>query len=242
MIKFDYPVARIWGIPIKAHISLVIFLPVIACYFSPMIGRGLAAWMWGLVIAIGLFASVALHELGHSFIALKYGFRVREILLLPIGGVARLERVPPEPRQELLMAIAGPAVSLVLALSVWWAANAVFFVFQLMTIRKVLSIIASMNVLLALFNLLPSFPMDGGRIFRALLAPKLGRLRATRLAANTGKAMAVIFGIIGAYPPFNLLLVAIAFFLYSTAGAEYRMVQLEQERKRAEEPVCGHSK
>ena len=235
MIKFEYPIVKIWGIPIKAHLSLLFFLPVIAFYFSPMMGHGLAGWVWGLIIAIGLFVSVTLHELGHSYVAIKTGFRVRKILLLPIGGAAQLESMPSQPRQELLMAITGPGVSLVLAIIALFAANAVLFVFGWKTISKVLSIMASINIMLALFNLLPSFPMDGGRVFRALLTPKLGRLSATRLAANIGKGMAVIFGIIGVYPPFNLLLIAVAFFLYSTAGAEYKMVQLEQKMKSREE-------
>ncbi len=227
MIPMDYQIARVWDIPIRVHISLILFLPIIAWQFSPVMGEGMTAWFWGLGTAVGLFVSVALHELGHSLVALRMGFRVREILLLPIGGAAQLEQIPSRPRQELLMALAGPAVSLLTGIVCWgvgwglhnnprWGYAATMFIH-----------LAVLNVGLAIFNMLPSFPMDGGRVFRAILTPKLGRLKATALAVGIGKTIAVILGVLGAFPPFNLLLVAIAFFLYSTASAEYRMVQRE---------------
>lgn len=237
MISSDYQIARIAGIPIRVHFSLIIFLPIIAWYFSPVMGTGWTAWFWGLGIAVGLFISVALHELGHSLVALQMGFRVREIILLPIGGAAQLEQIPSRPRQELIMALAGPAVSLLVGVVCWgaewschgdprWGRASILF-FHL----------AVLNIWLAIFNMLPSFPMDGGRVFRALLTPKLGRLKATRLAVGIGKTIAVIFGILGAFPPFNFLLIAIAFFLYSTASAEYRIVQREETRAVRSSPL-----
>lgn len=224
-------VAKVWGIPIKVHFSLLILLPFIAFRFSPMIGNDFIAWILGLTLAVGLFFCIALHELGHSLVALKMNCRVREILLLPIGGAAQLERIPSLPWQELVMAIAGPAVSMLLGVICLLAAFSMGNTYA----GKALEIMGKINIILAVFNLIPSFPMDGGRVFRALLTPKLGRLRATRWAANIGKMIAVIFGLIGATQPYNLFLIAIAFFLYSTASGEYRMVQIEEERKKMRE-------
>lgn len=231
MLTTDFQIARIWGIPIRVHFTLIIFLPIIAWQYSPFMGEGRFVWLWGLGTAVGLFVSVALHELGHSLIALRMGFRVMEILLLPIGGAAQLERMPTQPRQELVMALAGPAVSLLLGAAcgvAGWGCRGLPGWGQIPTMLVHLAVI---NVGLTLFNLVPSFPMDGGRVFRAVLTPRLGRLKATQLAAGIGKIIAVVFGIFGAYPPFNLMLVTIAFFLYSTAGAEYRMVQHEEAWK-----------
>ncbi|NLB60392.1 MAG: hypothetical protein GX806_04905 [Lentisphaerae bacterium] len=221
MLLSAYQIARLWSIPIRVHFSLLLFLPLIAWQFSVLMGAGLMAWLWGLAVAVGLFASVALHELGHALVALRMGFRVREILLLPIGGVAQLERLPTRPRQELAIALAGPGVSLLLSLLLW-------FVAQLVYPGKIMwlgLLLAKINVVLAIFNLLPAFPMDGGRVFRAVLTPLAGRRRATRLAAGLGRILAIGLALLGIYPPFNLLLVAIAFFIYASAGAEYRLVQ-----------------
>ncbi len=230
MLTTSYQIARIWGIPIRVHFSLVLFLPIIALQFSPILGEGWLAWLWGLSAALGLFASVALHELGHSLVALRLGFWVREILLLPIGGAAQLARMPRQPRQELVIALAGPAVSLLLGIIFWALVRGSGPSLAASNINRVFVILMQLNIALAIFNLLPSFPMDGGRVLRALLTPFLGRLRATRLAVILGRGLAILLGLVGAFPPFNLLLVAIAFFLYSMAGAEYRMVLGEETK------------
>ena len=235
MIRWEYSICKILGIPIKVHISLLLFLPVIAYHFSFLTGRNFSGWVYGLLIAIGLFVSVTLHELGHSFVAIRNNFPVREILLLPIGGAARLERLPSKPRQELLMALAGPAVSFLLFVLLGTLSLIVYFLFGFPNIGKMIGILAWLNLILALFNLIPSFPMDGGRVFRAALTPKLGRLTATRIAVKIGKVIAVFFGLLGACPPFNPLLIAIAFFLYAMAGAEYRMVEYEEKQKELEQ-------
>lgn len=228
-----YKIAKVFGIPIRVHLSLMLFLPIIAWQFTPIMGYGFPGWIWGLGMAVSLFVCVALHELGHSLAAREMGLRVREILLLPIGGIAQLDRMPSRPRQEFLLAVAGPAVSLLLAALFWWGARIVAEEFALVNTALAMHVLAYINCVLALFNLIPSFPMDGGRAFRALLTPRLGRLRATRWATNIGKLTAVLLGLLGVSPPINIILVAIAFFLYSSASAEYRMVKLAERRKSA---------
>ncbi len=218
-------IARICGIPLRIHYSLLLIFPLFAWHFAAGLGGDAGAWGLGGALAALLFASVALHELGHSLTALAMGVRVAEIMLLPIGGAARLDQMPRRFWQELLLAAAGPAVSLTLAAAGWRAADGVAQSWP--RAGRVLTDLAWINLALGLFNLLPAFPMDGGRMLRALLTPWLGRLGATRLAARLGQALALVFGLIGAYPPFNPVLVAIAFFVYAAAAAEYRQVLRE---------------
>jgi len=213
-------IVTILGVPIRVHITLWIFLPLIALNFSGVLGTG--HLFWGILAAAGLFASVALHELGHALVAMSRGCRVREILLLPIGGVAQLEGFPSRPHDEMLIAVAGPVVSLLLSFALGTAA----FLSQLLhlfSLAMLFAILSGINLMLALFNLLPSFPMDGGRIFRAWMTPRVGRLEATRRAATVGRIMAVLFGVVG-FLQGNLFLMGIAVFIYMAAGAEYRMV------------------
>jgi len=222
---------RVRGIPIRAHWSLLLALPYLAWVFSTHFASvaqlanvdpaalRLPPLAWGALLAIGLFASVALHELAHSLVAIRWGGRVQEITLMLIGGVSRMERIPRRPKQEALMAAAGPAASLALA-------------FVLASLHQVLPhraadlsmglfYLAEINLSLGLFNLLPAFPMDGGRVLRALLAQRLGGARATRIATAVGQVAAVLFGLLGLWSG-NLILVLIAVFLYSGAGAEAR--------------------
>ena len=183
--------------------------------------------MRSLHAAIGLFTSVVLHEVGHAVVARRKGCRAREILLLPIGGVAQLDRIPTRPVDEFQVAIAGPAVSLFLALACQGLAD---LLSDAGAARAALTAgtLAGVNLMLVLFNLLPSFPMDGGRIFRAWLTPKLGRLIATQIAAKAGRFMAVVFGIAAIFYYHNIFLLIIAIFIYQAAGAEYRMVRLQE--------------
>ncbi len=207
MIKRSYLITKVMGIPIRVHITLIILLIVLT--FS--------SGLFGLLYAVALFASVALHELGHSWVAIRKGCRVREIMLLPIGGVAKMDHIPSRPMDEFLVAAAGPLTSLLLAVLFGWLGR---FAFIFISLRNV-------NLMLCLFNLLPSFPMDGGRIFRAIMTPRLGRLKATALAARIGRIMSVAFGIFGLYEK-NFFLVLIAIFIYQAAGAEYRAIYLQQ--------------
>jgi Zn-dependent protease len=198
------------GIPIRMHLTLVILL--LFATFVHGIG--------GLLYAMAIFASVALHELGHSWVAIRKGCHVREIMLLPIGGVAKMSGLPSQPRDEFLIAAAGPATSALLALLCW----GLFVLFSSVgapLIGAFFYIPVAVNLMLCLFNLLPSFPMDGGRIFRALMTPRVGRLKATALAARIGRIMAVAFGLFGLLNG-QFLLILIAIFIYNAAGAEYR--------------------
>lgn len=229
VIMSSYYICKVWGIPIRIHITLILFLPLLAVQIGAVMG--IESIWWGLIAAAGLFVSVALHELGHSVVALSKGIRVNQILLLPIGGLAQLERMTDNPRDELHIAAAGPLVSMALAFLLWTVVR-LFGAPQPGLIIYTFIVLGWMNLMLALFNLLPSFPMDGGRIFRAWLTPRLGRVAATGIAAKIGRFMAIVFGIIGILPPFSLIMIAIAIFIYMAAGAEYRMVLLQERMKR----------
>lgn len=225
-----YEITRVWGIPIRVHITLILFLPFLVAQLS---GAGLG--FFSALMGVGLlFGSVALHELGHSYAANRFGYRVRQILLLPIGGVAVLEQLPRKPGEELIIAIAGPAVSLALAL----LSYPLFSFFRLLGIPSfaVLCILLGwVNGMLFLFNLIPSFPMDGGRIFRALMTPRVGRVRATYLAMRIGRFLAMMMGVIGLFGlpgivrPFNFMLMLIAGFVYFAAGSEYRSILFQEQ-------------
>lgn len=230
MFGSSYRIGTVWGIPIKVHVTLLLVLPIIALDFSQALGPH--SFYLGLLGAIGLFASVVLHELGHSLVALKKGCRAREILLLPIGGIAQMDRLPTNPNDEFQVAIAGPAVSLGLWL-LCWSVGDLLLGLGLPRIGRMINLLGYVNMMLLLFNLLPSFPMDGGRIFRAWLTPKTGRLLATSIAAKVGRFMAIVFGLIGLFT-FNIFLILIAIFIYQAAGAEYRMVRIQEAQNRAQ--------
>ena len=224
----SYSIGSLFGIPVRVHVTLLVFLPLFALSFAPF--GGLQGLFYGALGAVGLFGSVALHEVGHSLVARAKGSRILEILLLPIGGMARLNQLPRRPADEIQTALAGPAVSLALGLAGWWYAPliAVF--------NPVLGYLAAelgrINFMLVLFNLIPSFPMDGGRVFRAALVPKLGRLAATQLAAKVGRAFAWLFGAWAVLPAFrgghiSFSLLLIAYFIHQAATAEARQAEME---------------
>jgi len=241
MFKSEYNLLRVWGIPIKIHISMIILLIYLA---MQAIGEGesLLETIIGVVIILSagilLFTSVALHELGHSFVAIRKGCRVHEITLMFMGGAAKMDRMPSRPMDEFLMAIAGPAVSLVLGIVGIFCATLLQKLGGIAAvIGVILLIVGKINIVLAVFNLIPAFPMDGGRVFRALLSPKYGRLKATYIASRLGRAIAIAFFFVGIFglstilPPHNLVLIIIAFFVFTTADREYRMVQYEELMK-----------
>jgi Zn-dependent protease/CBS domain-containing protein len=220
-------IARIAGIRILVHWT---FLLLIGWIVFQEVGKGsdtttILATI-GLVLA--LFACVVLHELGHSLTAKRYGIDTRKITLLPIGGVASLERIPEDPKQELWVALAGPAVNVVIALLLL-----PFISFQeLLSDRSLLSVtnlqgflvsLFSANVFLVIFNAIPAFPMDGGRILRALLALRLGRIKATNIAAGLGQFLAIGFVFWGLFN--NPFLVLIGVFVYFGAQSENVLVQ-----------------
>lgn len=239
-MNHSYSIGRIFGIPVRVHITLVIFLPLFALSFAPV--AGLVGLIYGILGAVGLFGSVVLHEVGHSLVARAKGSHILEILLLPIGGMARLNQLPRKPADEIQTALAGPAVSLILGGLGLWLAPLV------RTVDPVLGFLVArlglINLLLAMFNLIPSFPMDGGRVFRAALVPRLGRLAATQLAAKVGRGIAWVFGALALWPllygggvRFSLLL--IAFFVHQAAGAEARMAALEADQTCRRTPGGG---
>ncbi len=218
----SYRIATVWGIPIRLNWSLVIALLILARQFG---------WAEGLLVGIGFFTSIVLHELGHSLVALRKGIRVRQITLMCIGGAAQMDRLPERPRDEILLAIAGPIVSAVLGFTLIGLAIVLPMRPMASTGIDIFTLLGGLNIGLALFNLLPAFPMDGGRILRAALSLRVGRLRATAAAARIGQILAIGFGLYGLFH-WNLLLIAVAFFVYLSAGTEYRHVRAQEQARR----------
>jgi Zn-dependent protease len=221
-IKF----ARIAGIDLKIHLTFLIFLFWIG---STYLARGGADFaIRGMLFIILLFACVLLHELGHALTANAFGIHTADITLLPIGGVARLERIPNDPKQELLIAIAGPMVNVVIAalLIFYLGASAAVSDFDDINTPRVamLSKLASVNIGLVIFNLIPAFPMDGGRILRAILAMRMNYLRATEIAAKVGQGLAIVLGVIGLFT--NTFLLFIAIFVFMGAQQEAVMARM----------------
>lgn len=233
MFKSSYKITTIWGIPIKLHISLLIIILIMILGDIPRIG--FAAVPDGILLGIFLFGSIALHELGHSFVAIRKGCRVREITLAFFGGMASMERIPSKPRDEFQMAIAGPLVSLCLGtVGILLGLYCPRPQFRLTNyLLNMIFYIGIINIWLVLFNLVPAFPMDGGRVLRALLSRKYGRLKATYTASRIGKFLATAFGILSAINffrgvPYSLIHLAIAIFIYNTAENEYRLVRMQE--------------
>lgn len=235
-MKSEYRIGRVWGIPINLHISLFLLMAYLA--LQGALNGGWKLFVFVIAFEVLLFTSIALHELGHSFVAIRKGCRVREITLMFIGGAAQMEQIPRRPRDELQMAIAGPAVSVVVG-SLAITASLLLPAPRgslLEWIVALVRLVGVANLILAGFNLLPAFPMDGGRVFRALLTPKFGRLRATRLAAVAGKGVAVLFILVGIFGlpgvPFfedgSIALLLIAGFVFFVGEREYRQVQVEE--------------
>lgn len=225
-MRWSWKVGDVRGIGIRVHATFFILIAfLVLSHWSS--GSGLAKTLEGVGFILALFLCVVLHELGHALAAERYGIRTRDITLLPIGGLARLERIPEKPLQEFWVALAGPAVNLLLAVALlvglrifgpWAPLDEVSIASGPFLQRLMLA-----NALLAVFNLLPAFPMDGGRVLRALLATKLEYTRATIVAANVGQMMALAFGLVGVL--FNPFLVLIALFVWIGAAQEASVVQ-----------------
>ena len=216
------------GINVYVHWTFTLLLAWILMAYL-LAGQGLSTALLGVMLICGLFACVVLHELGHALMARRFGIGTADITLFPIGGLARLERIPEDPRQELWIAIAGPLVNVTIAATL--AGVLLAMGSQLAAAAAVVvggSLLAQLmwaNVWLAVFNLLPAFPMDGGRVLRALLAYRLPYGKATQIAASVGQGMAILFGIGGAIIG-SWILMFIALFVYLAAGEEAAMVQL----------------
>ena len=236
-----FRVGSVAGIPIKIDVTLLLILPLLVYLIGSGMGEAAAAfnqgfdagldldaltagvtpWLIGAASAIGLFVCVLLHELGHAAVARHYGYGIESITLWLLGGVARPEDQPSRWHHEFWIAIGGPVVSVAL--------GSVFFVgFDTLSgdpLRFVLGYLALLNIILAGFNMIPAFPLDGGRVLRALLGRTRTHVEATQLAVRVGKLFAIVFGLFGLFV-FNPFLIAVAFFVYMAAGAEGRQTTL----------------
>jgi Zn-dependent protease/CBS domain-containing protein len=226
------------GIEVKMHITFPLILVWAAVQFGFLNQRGFSpsGAAFGIVITLLLFACVVIHELSHSLTAARMGFPVRDIVLLPLGGVSQMERMPERPTQEFLMAVAGPLSNVVIA-AVLVVAGLFLPVDLGSGLRRVvmnptrlgwadtLPYLVFTNLGLAIFNLLPAFPMDGGRVLRALLGTVMSHARATALAVGVGQGLAWLFGLAGLLTG-NLMWILIAIFVYSGASQEGRMIQI----------------
>jgi Zn-dependent protease/CBS domain-containing protein len=212
---------------VRVHATFLILLAWVAASHV-MAGHGLAMAASGVAFVVAVFAIIVLHELGHALTARRFGIATRDITLLPIGGVARLERMPSKPSHQFLVAIAGPAVNVVLALLLLLTlvAMGAFEDIGHMTMvgGPFLAKLMWTNVALAVFNFIPAFPMDGGRVLRALLAMRMSYVRATDLAASIGQGVALLFGLVGLFV--NPFLVFIALFVWIGAQGEARLAHV----------------
>ncbi|MDZ7773058.1 MAG: site-2 protease family protein [Balneolaceae bacterium] len=221
---------RVKGIKIRVHWTFYLLLAWIV-FLEVSRGSSLESMLWSVAFILVLFGCVVLHELGHSLTAMRFGISTRQITLLPIGGVASLEKMPEDPWEELLVALAGPAVNVIIALVLWMLLPVgAFFSQNPEALQEALSVInagnflyllLSANLLLVAFNMIPAFPMDGGRVLRALLAMRMDRVRATRAAALLGQGLAVLFFLVGIV--YNPILALVGVFIYFGARSESAM-------------------
>ena len=244
----SYRIGRVFGIPILIHYTFLLVIPLFAWIIgseiqltagmlgdifsvpidTSVITSGYLPWILGVIIALGLFAGVLVHELAHSVVALKKGIAINNITLMIFGGIAQMEEGTPDPKVELPMALVGPVASLIVGFiccGLVYAAPSVssspgmqgvwIFVF---------GYLGMLNIILCAFNLIPAFPMDGGRVLRAWMATWMPLHRATKIAADVGKGFAILFGIIGLFT-FSPFLILIALFIYIGANAESTAVK-----------------
>ena len=227
-MKWQWKLGRFAGIDVYVHATFLLLIGWV----------GYSHWLehqkWsevfnGILFILALFLCVVLHEYGHALTARKYGIKTRDITLYPIGGVARLERMPEKPIEELWVALMGPAVNVVIAVGLF---AYLFFTRSLVPLNELTVASGSfaerlmtVNISLVLFNLIPAFPMDGGRVLRAILALRMEYVRATQIAANIGQGMAFLLGFIGLFS--NPFLLFIAFFVWIGASQEASMVQVK---------------
>lgn len=228
-MRWSFPVAKIAGIEVRLHFTFLLLLAWIG--FSYYRLGGAPAAVQGVVFLLALFSCVLLHEFGHAFAARAFGIATPDITLLPIGGLARLQRMPDKPWQELVVAIAGPAVNVVIV-AVLFLVSGPLQLSRLTELNEpgagILPKLAFVNIMLVVFNLVPAFPMDGGRVLRSLLAMFLPFARATRVAARIGQTLAVVFGLFAVLgPQVNLILLLIAFFIFIGAQQEVSHAEMK---------------
>ena len=231
-MAWSFSLGRLLGSELRVHVTFFLLLAWVG--FAAYSSAGWSAAVNNLLFVLALFACVVAHEFGHALMARRFGIRTHDITLLPIGGLARLERMPEKPMQEVWVALAGPAVNVV----IWLFLGILGAGLQLNSLAQLdsaqsdfLSRLAFVNLLLAAFNLIPAFPMDGGRVFRALLCLKMDRARATQIAAVGGQMVAVGLGFLGLTSG-NPILVLIAVFVFVTANAENHDVAMRLVARR----------
>jgi len=226
-VSWSPTIARFAETRVRLHWSFLLFLAWIG--LTVLVSEGLGAAISGLAFFSLLFVCVVLHEFGHILAARHFGVKTPDILLLPIGGVSRLERMPEEPREEIVIALAGPLVSLLIGLAILLVLG-----FPLPDVSagfdgpmEIVVQLGWLNLLLAVFNLLPAFPMDGGRVLRALLASRFGYARGTELASKAGQFAAIVFGFFGIMSG-NFILLLIAVFIFLAASSEAGAAQMRE--------------
>jgi len=232
-MKWSFQIGKLFGIPIRMHLTFLLLL-----FFVGISGSkygGPTGTLFGIISILLIFLCVVLHEIGHSLVARHYGIVVRDIILLPIGGVSEMEEIPQDPKQEINISVVGPLVSFSLAV--------IFYILS-MTLNQRASfgqlsifkgnMIANLfwiNLVLGIFNLLPAFPMDGGRVLRGILATRIDSVRATKVAVGVGQVFAILLFFFGIF--FNLWLALIAIFIYLGAEGEERMVAMRTTLSRS---------
>lgn len=226
-MKWSFQIGKLFGIPIRVHITFFLLLIFIGFYGSRL--EGARSGLFGILSVILIFLCVIIHELFHSLVARSYGVKVIDIVLLPIGGVSEMEELPQKPKQEISVALAGPATSIILALIFYFAfafltpgmKSLKISIFQ----GNLLLNLFFINLILAIFNLLPAFPMDGGRVLRGLLGLRMDFLKATRIAVGIGEVFAIFLFFFGLF--FNPWLALIAIFIYLGAEGEKKATELK---------------
>lgn len=238
MLAWSLNLFRVRGIQLAVHVSFFLLLGFVA--WEGWVGDpehdipgGWESMFWNVAILVLFFTCVVLHEFGHSFTAMHFGVGVRRILLMPIGGMAEFDSIPRQPAREFLITLAGPAVNFAIAGGLWllvglpegWPGTPLGNVEFAANVRGLGQLVLSWNLLMGLFNLVPVFPMDGGRIFRALLATRLPYLRATFIAAAVGKFLAIVAGLVAVLIYDRLLTGLLFAFIFFAGEMEYRAVK-----------------
>jgi Zn-dependent protease/CBS domain-containing protein len=230
-LLWSIPVARIAGTVVRVHVTFVLFLVWVGGAQWRIGGRDAA--FDGVLFMLLLFGCVLAHEFGHVLAARRYGIRTPEVTLWPIGGIASLERIPEKPGEELVVALAGPAVNLVIAAVLIFGLGVGLEDGSMADLENaragILARVASANIFLVIFNLIPAFPMDGGRVLRALLAMRVSHVEATRIAARIGQGAAFLFALVGLFV--NPMLIVIGLFIYLSASAEAQHVAFQDGSK-----------
>lgn len=227
-MKWSWKLLRFAGIDVYVHATFFILVVWIGLSYWQVEGT-LAAVINGIVFILALFTCVVLHEFGHALTARRYGIRTLHITLLPIGGVAAVERMPDDPKQEIAIALAGPAVNMVIAFVLWLLLSTGNTVEPVdpatLTGGSFIERLMLINIMLAVFNLVPAFPMDGGRVLRAVLAMRMAHNSATQAAAKVGQGFALFLGLMGLL--YNPFLIFIALFVWIGAAAEAGIEQIK---------------